>query len=142
MEHIDVIRRKLINLSGYIQELEPFQNYTYEHYVSNYFVKRTGERLVQLIVENMVDINSIIISAKNQPPPKDYFSSFETMGKLNVLSKDFASELAPCTGMRNRLVHEYDKIEDQIVFESITKLIEATTQYIKLIKDYIDNNLK
>ncbi|MCL6591022.1 MAG: DUF86 domain-containing protein [Firmicutes bacterium] len=140
MEHSDVIRRKLINLTGYIQELEPFQSYTYEHYVSNYFVKRTGERLVQLIVENMVDINSIIISAKkNQPPPKDYFSSFEIMGRLNVLPKDFASELAPCTGMRNRLVHEYDKIEDQIVFESIAKLIEATMEYIKFIKKYMDS---
>lgn len=60
-------------------------NYTYEQYVENYFIKRTGERLIQLIIENMVDINSIIISKKDLPPPKDYYSSFELLGSVNVL---------------------------------------------------------
>lgn len=64
MEYTNVIRRKLISLSEYIQELEPFLTYSYEKYLSNYFIKRTGERLIQLIVENMVDINSVIITFK------------------------------------------------------------------------------
>ena len=57
MEYTSVIRRKLINLSEYVKELEPFNNYSYKEYIGNYFIKRTGERLIQLIVENMVDIN-------------------------------------------------------------------------------------
>jgi len=134
VKYTNVIRRKLISLSKYIEELEPFLDYSYEQYVSNYFIKRTGERLIQLIVENMVDINSIIIAQMNHTPPKDYYSSFEIVGQLGVIPKEFAKELAPCTGMRNRLVHEYDKIEDRIVFESIRLLIKLANSYIGYIK--------
>ena len=136
MVYTNVIRRKLINLSEYIEELEPFLEYSYEQYISNYFIKRTGERLIQLIIENMVDINSIIISEMNHLPSKDYYSSFEIIGELGVIPINFAMELAPCTGMRNRLVHEYDKIQDKIVFDSIKKVIEMVNKYI----DYISKH--
>ena len=136
MVYTNVIRRKLINLSEYIEELEPFLKYSYEQYIFNYFIKRTGERLIQLIVENMVDINSILISEMNHAPSKDYYSSFEIIGKLGVIPINFATELAPCTGMRNRLVHEYDKIQDKIVFDSIKKVIEMVNKYIEYINKH------
>jgi uncharacterized protein YutE (UPF0331/DUF86 family) len=103
MDYKDVIRRKLISLIEYISEIEPFKDYTYEKYESNYFIKRTGERLILLLVENMVDVNSIIISEHHHRPPKDYYSSFEIVGKLGVIPEDFAIRLAPCTGLRNQL---------------------------------------
>jgi len=136
MVYTNVIRRKLINLSEYIKELEPFLEYSYEQYISNYFIKRTGERLIQLIVENMVDVNSIIISEMNHAPSKDYYSSFEIIGELGVIPLNFATKLAPCTGMRNRLVHEYDKIQDKIVFDSIQKVIEMVNKYIEYINKH------
>ena len=135
MEQAHVIRRKLTNLTQYMKELQPLTNYTLGDYTENYFIKRTGERLVQLIVESMVDINAMIIAEEKYPPPKDYYLSFEMMGELGYLTPQFAQELAPCTGMRNRIVHEYDKIEDQIVFSSIPKLLQAATEYIRLINN-------
>ena len=137
MEYNNVIRRKLVNLTEFCRELEPFKNYSLQQYAGNYFIKRTGERLVQLVVENMVDINSIIIASKNLPPSKDFYSSFETLGIIKVLPPDFAGALIPCTGMRNRLVHEYDKIEDGIIFNSIPKLLEMTVEYIGYLNQYL-----
>lgn len=139
MQYNNVIRRKLINLVEYSKELSPFKSYSYEQYIKNYFIKRTGERLIQLIVENMVDINSVIISQNNLPPPKDYYSSFETLGKINVLPANFALALAPCTGMRNRLVHEYDKIDDLVVFNGISKLIDMVNEYIEHINHFLNS---
>lgn len=135
MEQSHLIRRKLINLTQYIKELEPLTSHTLKEYCENYFIKRTGERLVQLIVESMVDVNSVIIAEEKQPPPKDYYVSFEIMGKLGYLAPQFADDLAPCTGLRNRIVHEYDQIEDEIVFSSIPKLLQMATQYINLINN-------
>ncbi len=140
MEQTHVIRRKLINLAGYVSELEPFRTYTFEQYTSNYFIRRTGERLIQLIVENMVDINSLLILGYNHAPPKDYFTSFTILGELGILPPDFASELASSTGMRNRIVHEYDKIENRIVFESIPKLLDMVMVYTGLINNFLKND--
>lgn len=137
LEYGNVIRRKLVRLTEFTKELKPLVDYTYEQYIGNYFIKRTGERLIQLIIENMVDINSVIISEKNLPPPKDYYSSFELLGSVNVLPSDFANNLAPCTEMRNRLVHEYDRIDDQIIFDSIPKLLGMVDQYIAYIYEFL-----
>ena len=87
----------------------------------------------------MVDINSVIISQNNLPPPKDYYSSFETLGTINVLPANFALALAPCTGMRNRLVHEYDKIDDLVVFNGISKLIDMVNEYIEHINHFLNS---
>jgi uncharacterized protein YutE (UPF0331/DUF86 family) len=81
----------------------------------------------------MVDINSLLIVRENHPPPKDYFASFTILGEVGILPRSFAAELAPCTGMRNRIVHEYDKIEDQIVFDSIPKLLDMVVEYTSII---------
>lgn len=59
------------------------------------------------------------------------------MGSANVLPPDFANNLAPCTGMRNRLVHEYDQIDDQIIFDSIPKLLGMVDQYIAYIYEFL-----
>jgi uncharacterized protein YutE (UPF0331/DUF86 family) len=85
----------------------------------------------------MVDINSIIISEKNHTPPKDYYSSFEILAKLSIIPEDFATRLAPCTGLRNRLVHEYDKIQDEVVFDSIRELLKMVIEYIEYVNKYI-----
>jgi len=61
------------------------------------------------------------------------------LGVIKILPSDFALRLAPCTGMRNRLVHEYDQINDRIVFDSIPKLLEMVDQYINYLRDYIEN---
>jgi uncharacterized protein YutE (UPF0331/DUF86 family) len=40
--------------------------------------------------------------------------------------------------MRNRLVHEYEEIDDKIVFSSVSTAIDLYKQYIKKIENYIE----
>ena len=48
-------------------------------------------------------------------------------------------KLAPSTGLRNRLVLEYEEIDNKIVFESISTTLELYKQYIEEIKNLIEN---
>ena len=140
MTEQELIHRKLTKLIQYLNELKAIKDYTLEEYLDNYFIKRTTERLLQLIVEVATDINGHIIVEEGHNPPHNYYQSFIKLGQLNLINEELATKLAPSTGLRNRIVHEYEEINDQIVFESISTALELYKQYIKEIKDLVEKN--
>ncbi|MBT1279620.1 DUF86 domain-containing protein [Thermoanaerobacter sp. CM-CNRG TB177] len=138
MNYKDVIRRKLISLSNYIKQLLPVTEYTYEEYVSNYFIYYTGERLIQLIIETCMDINSLIIEYEGLKPPKSYYESFVILGNKKILPDKVAKQLASFTGMRNRIVHQYEDVNHKIIFENYKNLIELVNEYIDVVTEFME----
>lgn len=54
------------------------------------------------------------------------------------MSHDFAEKIAPCAGLRNRIVHEYDEIDHKKVYEGIQATVRDIPHYLKLINGFID----
>ena len=133
-----LVRRKLNKMIEYIEQLKEVNKYTLDDYLDNFFIKRTSERLVQLIVEVATDINGHIIVDEGYSPPEDYYNSFLKLSETGVISNDFAKELAPSAGLRKRLLYEYEEIDDEIVFKSVKKAIDNYSKYIKEIEEYLE----
>ena len=52
-----------------------------------------------------------------------------------VISKDLAAKLKDAKGMRNIIAHRYGNIDDEIVFESITKeLNNAAVEFLAAVR--------
>jgi uncharacterized protein YutE (UPF0331/DUF86 family) len=137
----ELITEKLIKMKEYLDQLQKFTPASYEDYLQDLVSKYAVERLLQLIVDLALDINNIILSALKNPPAADYFSSFTDLAEYHVLNAEFAYKIAPSTGLRNRLIHEYEEINDAIVFKGISQTIELYTLYIKAINRFA-NQLK
>jgi uncharacterized protein YutE (UPF0331/DUF86 family) len=50
-------------------------------------------------------------------------------------------KLTPSAGLRNRLVHEYDAIEDTLILGSLPMTQALYSRYVKEIKDYLFRNI-
>jgi len=131
------LRRKLASLAQYLDELEVIGQQSYEEYKSDFRIKRTVERLIQMVVECATDINGLLITGMGEQPPRDYFTSFILLGQIGVLPPDFADSLAPTTAIRNRLVHEYDTVDERLVYISMQPILEEFTEYVRVISDYL-----
>ncbi|MGJ7045437.1 DUF86 domain-containing protein [Thermoanaerobacterium thermosulfurigenes] len=57
--------------------------------------------------------------------------------EAGVLDVDFAVKIVPASGLRNRLVHQYEKIDDKIVYNSVKMTIEDFSKYVDIISRYI-----
>lgn len=132
-----LICNKVKRLMEYYNELKSFSNLSLDEYKSNIIVKRAIERQIQLVVECTTDINNMILKRIAEAPPKDYFNSFIDLAEHNVLSMDYALEIAPSTGLRNIIVHQYEQINDEIVYASIDKIFKYYKQYIDIISKYL-----
>lgn len=133
MENAELINEKLIKLVSYIHELKEIKPDNFKEYSKDVIRRYAIERLIQLIIDLALDINNIILSSMEKPPASDYFNSFIDLIELNIFDHEFANNIAPSTGLRNRLVHEYESIDDRIVYESIDKVIAFYSKYVSYI---------
>ncbi len=133
----EIIVNKLIKMEEYIAELEEFKPDTYQEYKKDQLKRYAVERLIQLIIDIALDVNNILIKKADKYPAKDYFSSFLELVDLEILPEEFAKDIAPSTGIRNRLVHEYERINDKVVYQNLDKLIKYYLNYIK----YVNQNI-
>ncbi|MDK2917594.1 MAG: hypothetical protein PWQ37_327 [Candidatus Petromonas sp.] len=137
MVNLEVINEKLLKITTYINELKEIKPDTFEEYKKDIVKKYAIERLIQLIIDLALDINNIILSNMKKPPANDYFNSFIDLIELDILDHDFAYNIAPSTGLRNRLVHEYESINDKIVYESIDKVTVFYSKYVSVINRFV-----
>jgi len=133
----EIIINKLIKMEKYISELEKFKPKTFKKYQKDQLKRYAIERLIQLIIDLALDINNILIKKSDRYPAQDYYSSFLELIDLGILSEEFAKDIAPSTGIRNRLVHEYEEVDNKVVYQNLDKLIKYYLSYIK----HINQNL-
>ncbi|KAB2952960.1 DUF86 domain-containing protein [Heliorestis acidaminivorans] len=134
----EIIFEKLIILKGYCDELQTIsEQLSEENYRKNIIYKRAVERIIQLIVEVATDINNMLLKAMKKGPTVGYFSSFIELGEAKVLPIEFATKIAPSTGLHNIIVHEYQKIDDHIVYRSIQDVLTYYKEYVRYIYQYI-----
>ena len=79
------------------------------------------------MIGRAIDINFHLITESGRPPPSDYYASFTQLAVLKILESDFAARMARAAGLRNRLVHEYNDIDQRKVFEALNPR-SATSQ--------------
>ncbi|MGH9339793.1 MAG: type VII toxin-antitoxin system HepT family RNase toxin [Acidobacteriota bacterium] len=133
----DVIESRLASLTQYLRELETIQGLSFQEYLSDFKNRRTVERLLQLIIETACDINNHIVLKTNHKPPSDHHRSFTRLGELGILPQSLCRDLARSVGLRNRLVHEYEIVNDEIVFNTIPTALEQYRSYILIIGEYL-----
>ncbi len=133
-----IVRRKLVRLSRYIKELKQAKTSSFEEYQGNDLTRRATERLLQLVVEVAVDVNTHVAVNMGKAPPRDSFSSFLALGEAGLIDKSLAQRLAPFAEQRNVLVHEYEGINDMLIYESVPEAIDLFGRYV----EQMNRNLK
>ena len=74
-------------------------------------------------IEAALDVNAHLIAELGAEVPDDYYGGFVKLGDLGILPRELARSLAPSAGLRNRLVHEYESLDDAKVLASIGALL-------------------
>jgi uncharacterized protein YutE (UPF0331/DUF86 family)/predicted nucleotidyltransferase len=134
----ELVNRKLSQMVEYLSALTPLQALSYADYLQQPLSRYAAERLLQLIVDTAVDINAHLTVELSGTPPQDYYDSFVKAAQAGVLSVDFALHIAQSTGLRNRLVHQYEAIDHLIVHSAIAAAIRQYTEYCHHITTFLD----
>ena len=134
----ELVDKKLNQIIEYVEELKPFiDQFSVEDILTDNFKYHTAERLFQLVVDTMVDINIHLIKNNSLGAPDDLQSTFLMLGKSKTLSSDFSFKIAPIVGLRNRIVHKYDSLNKSQFIEELKKNYPDFKEYLLEIKKYL-----
>ncbi|MBW2525766.1 MAG: DUF86 domain-containing protein [Deltaproteobacteria bacterium] len=136
----DILRRKLETIVADLRLLEPIAELELDAYLAEPYRRKATERMLQEIVEAAVDINAHVLVQAGKGAPDDLFASFHGMAAAGVLAPELAASLAPSAGLRNRLVHEYDRIDDAIVLAAVGEALALYPQYVAAIEAYLSSD--
>lgn len=133
-----LIHRKINLIAKDLQNLKPISLLSEKEYFKKPEYETLTERYLEKIITRIIDINYHLIVESGNPPPKDYFSSFTELGKMKTLPYNFSQKLAQYAGLRNRLVHEYNSLDEKKVYRASKSIIKDLPQYFRHIEEFIE----
>ena len=131
---LEVLNRKKESLIKYLDDLKKYEEHSYQQFLEDHY---SVERILELIIMVSSDVVFHLISEKGKDIPSSYRSAFLKAGELSIISNDLSERLALAAGMRNILVHEYEEIDLDIIYQSIKESIKDFSQFLLEIEKVI-----
>lgn len=92
----------------------------------------------QELIEALTDIIAMLLSDKNKTVEDDY-TNIEKIKEVIEFEKRDVEILKEANGLRNRLVHKYNRTDDETAKESITTLLPEVKRILDKFEEEIKN---
>ncbi|OHB17773.1 MAG: hypothetical protein A2734_02855 [Parcubacteria group bacterium RIFCSPHIGHO2_01_FULL_40_30] len=132
-----LVEEKFKNIREYLTEIEEILKDDEKDIEKDFRSLRTLERNFQLIVDEIIDINMHLIRELELKTADDFQSTFRVLAESGILPYDFAEKIAPVVGLRNMLIHRYEKVEKRIFINHMREEYGDFTQYMKYVDEYL-----
>ena len=130
-----IVRRKLGHIVAALDLLRSVADLGLDEYRARVWQRKGTERLLHRFEDSegtpadRVELGGEV--------PDDYYGGFVKAGALGVLPVELARGLAPSAGLRNRLVHEYEFLDDGKILASVRTILDLYPSYVQAIERYL-----
>ena len=112
------IKDKIKEIETFLDQLKSIVPDSLEIYKADLKEKLACERLVQKIIEALLDLAFLTIKTKKLELPEDDLDAFALLEGSNILDKNISQKLKDAKGMRNIIIHQYGRIDDELIFNA------------------------
>lgn len=129
------IQEKISEIHKYLEELDSLKPASLKDYMSDLKGKAACERYFEKITEAAIDLGFMVVKSKSLEKPEDDSDLFNILKRNEVIGSKLAKKMQEAKGMKNFISHQYGKINDELVFNSITEELEKDIKlFISAIK--------
>ena len=133
----ELVTRKMVLITSDLDGLGPLAAKPLNDYLASPTDELVAERYLERIIGRMIDVNYHMLTESGLPPPRDYYDSFIDLVQLQILPREFATRVAACAGLRNRIAHEYDEIDPARVHEAIRTAMKDIPEYLRHVEAFL-----
>jgi uncharacterized protein YutE (UPF0331/DUF86 family) len=133
----ELVTRKIVLIAEDLKPLGQLASRAVADYIASTTDEVLAERYLERIIGRMIDINYHVLTESGQPPPRDYYESFTALATVGMLDRDFATRIAACAGLRNRIAHEYETIDPLRVHEALQSAVRDIPAYLRRIAEFV-----
>ena len=133
MKYNGIVQRKLALLDRYLLELHGnLKDVDFAGFRDNWAMQRMSERVLQVMVELVIDIAERVIAIEKAGPVASSAEAIEKLVELGVIKS--AEPYAKMVRFRNFIVHQYEEIDPAIIFDIAKNRLDD----FRLFRDEID----
>ncbi len=120
-------------INGALDRLHDLSNLEKKVFLSDPYKLASAKYFLIVAIEGTIDICNHLISMNKLRAPEDYADSFRVIGDSGILKNDFVKRLVEMARFRNRLVHIYWEVDDELIYSFINEDISDIKNFIKQI---------
>jgi len=90
-------------------------------------------------IEAAMDIVAMLVKDLGKKVEDDY-TNIETLHELGVIDSKLSDMLKMCNGLRNWIVHRYNRVDTKIVLESLDEVKQIIYNFIERVEGVLDKH--
>ncbi|MEW6408325.1 MAG: DUF86 domain-containing protein [Patescibacteria group bacterium] len=137
MTNISVVENKISAVKKYLKILEDFKKYSQSEIEKNIETKGAVERYLYLATQAAIDLAEAFIAYKNFRKPTTLSENFYILNEEKIISSEITEKMVKMTDFRNIVVHDYEKINYNIVYNILQNNLKNIEEFAKIIESEI-----
>lgn len=93
----------------------------------------------QISLEIITDVIAMIVKDSNIVPKDDY-SNIDILKNKDILTSGLAVKIQEANGLRNRIVHDYNGLDNSIAYQSILECIKSLKKFNEEVRNWVKKN--
>ena len=128
------LQRRLALLAEHRQRLRELAQLPADAYADRRFEARY---LVQVCAQLCIDMANHLIASEGWGAARDARDAFARLAERGVLSQDLARRMRALAGLRNRLVHLYGEIDDNLVHAALHEGLDDLDEFARAVASLV-----
>lgn len=133
----NLIHDRIALINKAVTRLSEFTKYTQNEFSGDPDNFAIAEHNLRIALEGIFDIGRHILVKTGLGKPEDYRQILILLQQNKIIPCDFFERIKGMAGYRNRLVHLYNEIDNQELYEIIINKLDDFTEYASYILKYI-----
>ena len=134
IDKIDLINERINDIREWLSGV------SMKEFMEDKKLRLASYKAFQEIVESSMDIVAMIIRDLNLIVKDDY-TNLSILKEKKILSKHVTDALKEGNGLRNRLIHRYNNLKEDIVFTSMKDLLKYFEEFVNEVEKWLKKNI-
>lgn len=134
MTSISVLENKISEIKKNLNILKRYQAIDRKKIMAEIDLKGAMERYLSLAVQATIDLGDAYISYRKFRKPTNMREIFEILKENEIINSELNEKLGNMTGFRNALIHGYDNLDYDEVFNVLYNELKDIEKFIKIIE--------
>lgn len=119
--------------------LKEISDLSREEFLNSHHIIASAKYYLIVSIEGVIDLSNHLISKNKLRVPESYADTFKVLADTNVISADLSERLMEMAKFRNRLVHIYWDVEDDLIFDIIKEDVMDIDEFLENYNQFLAN---
>lgn len=137
----DKLRQKIQFIRREVRRLQDLRNLSWEEFKTGPYYFDASLRMLQVAIEAMIDICNHIVAREGLGLPRNYRDGFHILAEHKIIEPEMLNTYIRMTKFRNRIVHLYDEVNIEEVYEILRNNLPDFDRFIaSIVKVYFNES--